>query len=489
MSKEDNEWGIEEIEHKDDHLGDSSSYFDQMPNKEVTADLTNAMTMEVIEEAMKNGIPEDEDISVDVSEFDGNSENDRESAYEEDSEYDDEVVYNEDSSYNKKSKVKNGKPTNNRPAGAKDVIDELEEEDDNSKVLTIASIVVLVLIVIVGAIFLISQFGKKQDSRDEYIDEEDDYIIEDIYGRDDNDSSDSQVVVKPEENKPEESKPEESKPSNAGQNQCASGHDYSEATCTKPQTCTRCGETKGEPLGHDFSEATCLEGAVCSRCGAKGTEALSHNYTPATCTEPRTCSRCGATEGEALGHDFAEATCTKPSTCTRCGTTQGSALDHKYQETGNTTEGATQTITYTCSVCGDVKTETRTVAVTGSLPEQVINLVNADRAANGLAPLSSTPELMAAAQARAVEISSAFSHTRPDGSSCFTIFPEYGVAYNTAGENIAAGQSSASEVETGWMNSPGHRSNILSAGFGHIGVGYYNSGSGYSHYWVQMFTN
>ena len=99
-----------------------------------------------------------------------------------------------------------------------------------------------------------------------------------------------------------------------------------------------------------------------------------------------------------------------------------------------------------------------------------------------------TAELNAEAQARANEIVTLFDHSSPDGSSCFTVFGEYGVAYMAAGENIAAGQTTPESVMNSWMNSSGHRSNILGGNFGHIGVGYVQGGS-YGHYWVQLFTN
>lgn len=64
---------------------------------------------------------------------------------------------------------------------------------------------------------------------------------------------------------------------------------------------------------------------------------------------------------------------------------------------------------------------------------------------------------------------------------------EAGVRYRAAGENIAAGQTTPAQVVDAWMNSPGHRANILERAYKYIGVGYVNSGSGYRHYWVQMF--
>lgn len=127
---------------------------------------------------------------------------------------------------------------------------------------------------------------------------------------------------------------------------------------------------------------------------------------------------------------------------------------------------------------------------TNTPQDEVIRLVNADRAANGgLGALTSTPELMNAAQKRATEIVTTFSHTRPDGTACFTMMDQCGVAYGWAGENIAAGQTSAAMVEQSWMNSPGHRANILNGNFKHIGVGLVKVDGGYRYYWVQMFTD
>ena len=119
--------------------------------------------------------------------------------------------------------------------------------------------------------------------------------------------------------------------------------------------------------------------------------------------------------------------------------------------------------------------------------QQVLDLVNAERAKYGLAPLSwDSSNLGPGAALRAQEISVYFSHTRPDGTSCFTAITNPGIV----GENIAAGQRSAQEVMNSWMNSPGHRANILDARFTKLGVGYlYSPSSHYKFYWVQMFSS
>jgi uncharacterized protein YkwD len=111
----------------------------------------------------------------------------------------------------------------------------------------------------------------------------------------------------------------------------------------------------------------------------------------------------------------------------------------------------------------------------------ILELVNKERANAGVAPLSYYYEGQTVGDIRASEICTSFSHTRPNGTECFTAAEEAGVSYMTAGENLAYGYSTPEEVMNGWMNSPGHRSNILDPEFTHIVVG--RNGS----YWVQFF--
>lgn len=115
----------------------------------------------------------------------------------------------------------------------------------------------------------------------------------------------------------------------------------------------------------------------------------------------------------------------------------------------------------------------------------VLDLVNENRASYGLAPLTLASDLCDDADVRAEEIVSLFSHTRPDGSSCFTVIDG---SYRRVAENIAAGLATPEETVDQWMNSPGHRANILDPELRELGVGYcYEDGSAYGHYWVQLF--
>ena len=118
----------------------------------------------------------------------------------------------------------------------------------------------------------------------------------------------------------------------------------------------------------------------------------------------------------------------------------------------------------------------------------ILALSNQNRSANGVSQmLSLDPTLCKAAQKRAEEIVTSFSHTRPNGESCFSILDEYGYDYWTAGENIAAGYGNASSVMNGWMNSSGHRANILNGSYTKLGVGCVRGKGTYGIYWVQLF--
>lgn len=125
-------------------------------------------------------------------------------------------------------------------------------------------------------------------------------------------------------------------------------------------------------------------------------------------------------------------------------------------------------------------------AQSNNYAEEVLYYCNIERQKVGIAPLEIDEYVCECADIRAEEIVEYFSHTRPDGISCFTILR--GVPYNTCGENIAAGRSSAEATVDQWMNSDGHRANILNPDFKKLGVGYcYDENSTYKHYWVQLF--
>ena len=117
--------------------------------------------------------------------------------------------------------------------------------------------------------------------------------------------------------------------------------------------------------------------------------------------------------------------------------------------------------------------------------QQVLTLVNRERAANGLSALrlDDTLSRYAAVKSQDMHDNGYFSHTSPTYGSPFDMMKSFGITYNYAGENIAMGYSSPEAVMTAWMNSAGHRANILSANFTTLGVGYGADGG----YWTQWF--
>ena len=121
------------------------------------------------------------------------------------------------------------------------------------------------------------------------------------------------------------------------------------------------------------------------------------------------------------------------------------------------------------------------------LINEVYEITNNYRSLVGVSSLTLDSSLVEAANIRAKELSDSFSHTRPNGSSCFTVLSELGISYGTAGENIAAGYSSSQSVMEGWRSSSGHYQNIISSKFKKIGIGVNIINNQY--YWVQIFSN
>lgn len=120
-----------------------------------------------------------------------------------------------------------------------------------------------------------------------------------------------------------------------------------------------------------------------------------------------------------------------------------------------------------------------------SYEAEVVRLVNEIRQQNGLRPLTANWELSRVARYKSQDMvdNRYFSHTSPTYGTPFQMIRAFGLSYRTAGENIAYGYSTPQAVVDGWMNSSGHRANILNASYTQIGVGYVAQG----HYWTQMF--
>lgn len=226
-----------------------------------------------------------------------------------------------------------------------------------------------------------------------------------------------------------------------------------------------------ESVSSDESSSVLEESSIVSQ--VSGTAAHTHSYTEKV-IEP-TCTADGYTLHEcSCGKSYKDKTVSKKG--------------HSFGDwtvTRQATTSAEGEKTRKCSVCGAVETEK--IAKLAYVPTgekgEVLRLVNEERAKAGLSALEYRADVQSAADTRANEIVTVLEHTRPDGSSCFTVLD--GIKKTAAGENIAAYQKTPSEVMTQWMNSPAHKSNILNNKFTGLAVGIAEK-DGYK-YWVQIF--
>ena len=130
-------------------------------------------------------------------------------------------------------------------------------------------------------------------------------------------------------------------------------------------------------------------------------------------------------------------------------------------------------------------TEDKNESSVSDYEKRVVELVNEIRVENGLSPLTLNSKLSNVARLKSQDMKDKnyFSHTSPTYGSPFDMMKQFGISYRSAGENIAMGYATPEAVVNGWMNSPGHRANILNSSFKQIGVGYVAGGN----YWTQMF--
>lgn len=129
--------------------------------------------------------------------------------------------------------------------------------------------------------------------------------------------------------------------------------------------------------------------------------------------------------------------------------------------------------------------QTERIPELSEFEQEVVELTNIERAKAGLAPLQADAELSRVAREKSSDMARLgyFDHNSPSYGSPFDMMRAYGISYRTAGENIAKGQSTPAEVVRAWMNSEGHRANIMNPNFTHIGVGFLEAGN----HWTQMF--
>lgn len=151
---------------------------------------------------------------------------------------------------------------------------------------------------------------------------------------------------------------------------CCISHDFEDATCSEPQTCSKCGKTQGEALEHEWMDATCSEPKTCKLCGETKGEALGHQWEEGDCENPTKCKVCNEIKEEAKGHQYSEATCQAPKICSVCGKTDGEKIQHDWISTtcdqpeycsmcgtssGEISEHSWKGYPTTCEKCGKVR--------------------------------------------------------------------------------------------------------------------------------------
>lgn len=172
----------------------------------------------------------------------------------------------------------------------------------------------------------------------------------------------------------------------------------------------------------------------------------------------------------AANNSTSTTTTAKPSTTSTPSSTATTPTNTSKDNTSSSSQ------TTTASSSSDSFTDTQ---------KRVLELMNKERTAAGAGTLELDETLCKAANARAKELVEKFSHERPDGSRYWALLESMGLVNIASAENIAAGQKTPEEVMNGWMNSSGHRKNILNPTYTHAGIGFYSYGG--VNYWVQIF--
>lgn len=261
------------------------------------------------------------------------------------------------------------------------------------------------------------------------------------------------------------------------------------AACASPiitKACTpgtsNCASVKG-------IDCKSLDSATVSKlCNTLGCKSLDN------ATLSKLCQNLGCTSlDNAAVKKLCDSGCITKNTLTNCQQAATEPTQPTTSATQPTTEPAQPTTTATQPTTEPAQPTTTATQPTkaaassnvSDIERQVVVLVNQIRTSNGLKELKLNDSLASVARTKAEDMSNNgyFSHTSPTYGTPFDMIKASGIKYSTAGENIAKGYKTAQAVVDGWMNSPGHKANILNASYTQIGVGYAANGS----LWSQMF--
>lgn len=279
-------------------------------------------------------------------------------------------------------------------------------------------------------------------------------------------------------------------PLNSAQQNCTTT--VNPTTTALPET----NESALEAIKAEVANTEVSDVTNCTTVSCKTTDCTANcstaNCETANCNTDNCSTTNCSTNCTSSDNDVATSTNTATNTTTtNNATTNITTTNSNAANTNVTNTNATKATTVSNSDANTnkatVNTNTQASNTQVSYAQQVVDLVNIERAKEGLGALTVDQNVAKAATIRANEIQIKFEHVRPDGSGFVTALKENGVTYRGAGENIAWGQKTPQEVVTGWMNSPGHRANIMNKNYVHIGVGNVQNSAG-TQYWVQIFT-
>lgn len=273
--------------------------------------------------------------------------------------------------------------------------------------------------------------------------------------------------------------------------------------------CNTASAVKAAAQNNNCANGNCTQNSACKANSCTN----GANCTNGTCTAKQNCNTNSCTGGSCIQNSACKASsCTNGTTCPQTNCTQNSNCGKYIYVSGNSSNCNNWINGILNSICGKntsgttgtsskpaatqsaaaaskpAASQTTTGSSYSAFQNEVVRLVNVERAKNGLSALSIDAGIMKTATIKSQDMAknNYFSHTSPTYGSPFDLMKQYGVSYRAAGENIAMGQTSPAQVMNGWMNSPGHRANILNGSYTKIGVGVAQNANG-TYYWTQHF--
>ncbi len=265
---------------------------------------------------------------------------------------------------------------------------------------------------------------------------------------------------------------------------CSGSQCQDDDTCADDNCSSNCAFCGSQCNDGSSSCDQCDDDCVCGNCNYSGNCLTWNKWFSGFCYNGQWYGHVTCWKDQTPGDDEDGSDVTPPD-----GSNDDSAAGDQDDDNGSDTGnqgGDSGTPTGNQDGNSDTSTTPSADTSVSAFAQEVFRLTNAERVKNGLSELTQFSALNQAAAVRGKEQATLYSHTRPDGSQCFTVLAQFGISYSSAGENIAMGYTTPESVVNGWMNSAGHRANILNANFTSLGVGFYQGSDG-TMYWAQEF--